>query len=175
VRGCARVIVINTTYQLAPWADVLWATDARWWRWHKGAPAFPGRKFSLAVGGAVPKGVHLLRNDGITGLCLDPCGVRNGKNGGYAAINLALHLGARRVLLLGYDMQATGGRDHWHPDHPYTMPNPYPAWRKYFATLVAPIAAAGVEVVNCSRVSALECFPRMALADALALDREAVA
>lgn len=173
VRGKARVIVVNNGFQLAPWADVLWATDARWWRWHKGVPGWQGLKFSLSVGGiGLPKDVHVLRNDGILGLCTDPCGVRNGKNGGYAAVNLAVHLGAKRIILLGYDMQATGGKDHWHPNHPYGMVNPYKQWVRLFGTIVEPLAKLGVTVVNCSRATALPMFPRMPLEQALPAQRE---
>lgn len=176
VRGKARVIVINTTYQLAPWADVLWATDARWWKWHKGVPTWQGLKFSLNVGGlALPPDVQVLRNDGILGFCADPTGVRNGKNGGYAAVNLAVHLGATRIVLLGYDMQATGGRDHWHANHPYGMVNPYRQWVRLFGTIAEPLQNLGVSVINCSRVTALSMFPRQPLEQALPAPQEAVA
>jgi hypothetical protein len=176
VRGRARVIAVNNGYLLAPWADVLWATDARWWRWHKGVPGFAGLKFSLWVGGlALPKDVHVLRNDGYSGLCLDPAGVKNGKNGGYAALNLALHLGASRVILLGYDCHRSGGKDHWHPEHPTKMSNPYQTWRRLFNGMAPELVKAGVSVVNCSRSSSLECFPRMPLSVALPGLREAVA
>lgn len=42
------------------------------------------------------------------------------KNSGCAAINLAYHLGAKRIFLLGFDMQndPDTGRTHWHYDHP---------------------------------------------------------
>ena len=33
VRGL-NVIVINTSYWLAPWADILYACDGHWWDWH---------------------------------------------------------------------------------------------------------------------------------------------
>lgn len=168
--------MVNNGYQIAPWADVLWATDARWWRWHEGVPSWQGLKFSLWVGGlTLPKDVHVLRNDGATGLCLDPCGVRNGRSGGYAAINLAMHLGAARVLLLGYDCQRTHGKDHWHPDHPSKMTNPYQTWVRLFSMMAPQLARVGVEVINCSRETALTCFPRMALRDALLDVQEAVA
>ena len=43
VRGKARVIVVNNGYLLAPWADVLYAADARWWMLAQGRDAaFPG-------------------------------------------------------------------------------------------------------------------------------------
>ena len=68
VRGKARVIVINTTVLLAPWADVLYACDARWWQWHhKTVKGFAGMKFALTKASA-PFGVTVLRNTGATGL-----------------------------------------------------------------------------------------------------------
>lgn len=171
VHGRARVIAVNNTVDLAPWADAVWATDARWWRWRNGLPRFQGLKFSVWLGGVGrPKDIHILRRHNERGLCLSPDGVCHGRNGGHAAVNLAVHLGARRIVLLGYDMQATGGRDHWHAPHPYSMPNPYELWRRLFATLVEPLADLGVEIVNCSRETALDCVPRRPLREALAAE-----
>ena len=36
-RGRAKVLVINTSILLAPWADAFHACDGRVWRWHKEA------------------------------------------------------------------------------------------------------------------------------------------
>jgi len=47
-------IVVNTTYQMAPWADVLYACDAKWWAWQQGAPGFRGQ---------LHQPVHLVRVD----------------------------------------------------------------------------------------------------------------
>ncbi len=33
--SCAHVIAINDNYRLAPWADVLFASDIKWWLYHK--------------------------------------------------------------------------------------------------------------------------------------------
>jgi len=177
VRDKARVIVVNNGYQLAPWADVLWATDARWWRWHKGAPGFNGLKFSLSVGGLnLPRDVHVLRNAGFSGWSTDPAAVYHGKNGGFCATQLAAHLGASRVILLGYDMQATNNRHHWHGEHPYHMPNPYTSWVRAFRDNAERARSAGLEIVNCTRETALTMFPRMPLEQALPAQRdEAVA
>ena len=46
-RGKARVIAINDAYTLAPWADALYATDAKWWHWHRGVASFTGAKWSM--------------------------------------------------------------------------------------------------------------------------------
>lgn len=163
VRGKARTIVINSSYTLAPWADVLYACDGRWWDWHRGAPDFRGLKFALTKA-AAQWGVTVLKNTGTNGLEHHRQGLRNGRNGGYQAINLAYHFGARRIVLLGYDMQrGPKGQQHWHPDHPTKIGPDYRRWVTLFASIVPPLAKAGVEIINCTRRTALECVPRAAL------------
>lgn len=158
------VIAINDAYRLAPWADVLYACDAKWWYWHKGMPEFQGLKFSVDPVARHYPGVTILRKTGDAGLELDPTAVRTGRNSGYQAINLAVHLGATRVLLLGYDMKG----DHFFGHHPDNSKPPFAICLQRFATLVEPLKAAGVTVINCSRSTALTCFPHRSLEDALA-------
>lgn len=169
-RDRVKVIAINDAFRLAPWADVLYACDHKWWNWHwhKGAKDFAGLKYALTAPAAIGRpGVQVLRNLGVDGVSMDPTGLRNGRNSGYQAINLAVLLGATRVLLLGYDMQADKARDHFfgrHPDH--TKP-PFAVCLPRFATLVKPLRALGVEVINCSRKTALTAFPRRPLEEVL--------
>ncbi len=168
VRDLDAVIVINTTYQLAPWATALYAADAKWWTWHHGATDFAGLKYSMSPP-AAEWGVQILKNTGPHGLELQPTGLRTGMNSGYQAIGLAVHFGAKRVLLLGYDMQLGPKREmHWHKDHPKPVVSEYQKFLTAFATLVTPLREAGVEVLNCTRRTALTCFPCVPLADALA-------
>jgi hypothetical protein len=170
VRGRARVIAINNGYQLAPWADALYASDGAWWRWHEGAPTFGGLKFSLKGDGEiVDPGVMLLENRGLNGLESDPAGLRHGKNSGYQAIGLAVHLGAARIVLLGYDLQlGPAGEKRWHAPHKDKAADAaFDKWLPQFATLVEPLRERGIEIVNCSRRTALTCFPRQLLEDAL--------
>jgi hypothetical protein len=169
VRGRARVIAINDAYTCAPWADVLYACDAKWWGWHHGAPTFHGPKYSVDPASAKWPGVQVLANTGPLGLELAPTGLRTGKNSGYQAIGLAVHLGVARVLLLGFDMDpAPDGRTHWHGDHPDHQPSPYAAMLAAFPSLVEPLAELGVSVVNCSRRTVLTAFPCARLEDELA-------
>ena len=166
VRGKARVIAINTSYQLAPWADLLYACDARWWKWNnKAVRGFQGMKYSLERRAAqYSPDVRVLRVGKREGLSLDPSVLNTGKNSGYQAMNLAVHAGAKRIVLLGYDMQkGTKGEMHWHPEHPMKTPHLYVEFRRRFETLVEPLKAQGVDVVNCTRRTALECFPQMRL------------
>ena len=140
-RGKAKVIAVNNSYALAPWADAMWATDAKWWNWHQGVPSFTSPKWSLEHSAwnnfrAKYPDVQRLRNTGHLGLEHDPSGIRNGRNSGFAAINLAVHYGAAKIVLLGYDMQAHSGKSHFFGDHPHKGPSPYPQFRAAFETLV---------------------------------------
>lgn len=170
-RGRARRIAINDAYRLAPDADVLYGCDARWWGWHGGVPGFAGLKYALARKDTTfPADVQVLANTGESGLELDPSGLRTGRNSGYQAINLAVHLGATRILLLGYDMgQAPGQPSHFFGEHPTNQALPFALFLNQFPSIVAPLEARGVEVINCSRQTALTCFPRRALAEMLAV------
>lgn len=175
VRGRARVIAVNDAYHNRAtsclWADVLYACDARWWKWHDGAPAFKGLKYALDPKAAAWPDVQVLRNLGIKGLSLDPSGLKTGHNSGYQAINLAVLLGASRIILLGYDMQG----DHCFGSHPSKAGPNLALFRLMFPELVKPLKAAGVEIVNCTRKTALECFPRATLADTLSRNSDVAA
>lgn len=169
-RGKARVIAVNDAYRLAPWADALYACDVTWWQRHQGVPSFTGPKWSLAQPnwGAWhdrwPE-IQRLKNGGADGLSLDQSELRTGKNSGYQAINLAVLYGASRIVLLGYDMQSRGRQTHWHER---AAEPPYAVFLPRFLTLVEPLNAAGVEIVNCSPETALKCFPRADLRSVLA-------
>lgn len=184
----ARVIAINSSYQLAPWADVLYAGDARFWLWYNHAPEFTGTRVAMAWNGREGKffrnydqvdhrKVFYLASTGFYGLEEDPRGVREGKNSGYAAINLAVHLGASRVVLVGYDMRSRGSRHHWDArevderllapgDHAHLVnPPPFELFLPAFQSIIEPLEDLGVEVINCTTGSALDCFPHAELVE----------
>jgi hypothetical protein len=95
--------------------------------------------------------------------------ITTGRNSGFQSLCLAHYFGAARVLLLGYDFQRTGGRAHWHPDHPRSLGNggKFPAWVDEMNILARDLKACGVDVVNCSRATALHCFPRATIQEVL--------
>lgn len=169
-RGRATVIAVNDAWRLAPWADALMASDAAWWAVNRGVPAFVGLKYSLEADAARWPGIAVLQITGDKGVELEPTGLRTGRNSGAAAINLAVHFGAARVLLLGYDAQAKDeAHSHWFGAHqrPLRGASPYGLFRQMFESMVQPLKDAGVAVVNCSRETALDCFPRQPLAEVL--------
>lgn len=177
VRDKARVVAINAAYKLAPWAFALYCADKKFIDWEDGCPSFKGMKFSIESHDTTTRpGWQVLRNTGFEGLATEPNALRTGFNGGYQALNLAMHLGAKRCLLLGYDMQGdASGRCHWHAEHPDGKVSPYAQFIAAFDTIVQPLKDAGVEVINCTPVSALTCFPFMSLREALPASQERAA
>ncbi len=174
-RGRARVVCINTAYQLAPWADVLFASDWKWWKWHRDATAtFAGLKYTVRDPSKrrwYPDALHLRAMMG-SDFQTDPSCLgtpaRGLSSSGYLAINLAVHLGAVRILLLGYDLcRDTQGRSHFFGEHPDGIKPPLSGFVTAFNALVAPLRKVGVTVVNCSRHTVLQTFPRMSLEAAL--------
>lgn len=175
-RGKARVIAIKEAMLLAPWADVLYAGDAKWWRYYKGAPDFKGLKFSIEQDPTQVQidwasefpDVQVLRNTGELGLELNPAGLRTGYNSGYQAVNLGAHFGCSKLILLGFDMWAgPNGDQNWFGYHPNHVNSPYPIFHQAFGSIVEPLKQAGVHVMNASRFTLLNAFPRVMLEDVL--------
>lgn len=162
VRGKAPVVCVSDTYRLAPWANVLHSCDAKWWNWHPQTVEFQGLKYTLNKR-LNRLDVERLKTTGHEGLELDPTGVRTGRNSGYQALNIAVHLGASRVVLLGYDMHG----DHFFGSHPDKSRPPFAIASALWPTIVQPLIDAGVEVINATRNTALVCFRKMSLEEAL--------
>lgn len=192
VRGKARVIVVNDNYLVAPWADYLWASDYEWWiaipnGWKDrhldllSYVDFRGARCTLDLSAASEFGLHYIVSRNETGLNRQG-EINHGSHSGHAAIAFAYWLGAKRIILLGYDL---GGEGHWFGKHPKvrrvhpitgqeyevdlerTTPACFETWCKEMEPLARDLREAGVEVVNCTRTTALTCFPRAALEDVL--------
>lgn len=156
-----------------PDADHLYACDQRWWVYHleKVNKVFAGKKYTQwrqpdEKAWAEQHGIIPIHGESSPGLGRDK--LHYGNNSGYQAINLAYLMGATRIVLLGYDMQYTGGKKHWFGDHPTGFTNGnFIEYVKHFTPLARDLKAEGVEVINCSRETALTQFERADLDDAL--------
>lgn len=150
------MIVVNTSYQIAPWADALFALDVDWWKTYlKDVQAnFEGKLLSSN---------SILNQQSV-------CRVQEAAsygNSGAAAIAAAFAGGAKRVVMLGYDCQRTNAKAHWHGDHPKHLGNAgkMELWHEGFERIAKRYSYC--EIVNASRETALNCFKRMSLEDAL--------
>ena len=171
VEGRAKVIAINDSWRRAPFADILYGSDAKWWNYYRGVPEFTGEKWlqdklePLGAECAARWGLNLVRSEPGQGLSLDPSYIHQGSNSAYQAMNFAVLAGAVRILFLGLDCQ--GG--HWHGEHPVEIrgtPN-YAGAIKAFETSLADLSLRGISVINCSPATALMCFPRKPILECL--------
>lgn len=158
-RGLRAIAINNQSFDCAPWADVIYGSDAKWWRHYwPVVRALPGRKISVEIGLPI-KGVEYLRPS--REVYDDrPCYLSTGANSGYAALCLAAKLGAARVLLYGYDMGPRNGRLR-RQDYPANLSSRprFADWIPRYSLLAPELKRRGVEVINCTRGSALTCFP----------------
>lgn len=167
------MIAVNTSYQLAPWADVLYACDHPWWRRYfpEVAATFKGELWTVSEGARDEFDLRWVFGTDNAGLCPDPDRIHTGKNSGYQAIHLAALFGARGIILLGYDFcVGERGQTHWHGDHPQGLSQGghrrYAVWMDAMKPLAVDLKAAGVKVLNASRRTALKCFQRITLENA---------
>lgn len=186
LRGKVRVIAVNDGIRYTKdFADVLYSSDWRWWQAHKAYP-FNGLKVAIEQGRGegshwyqgLTDTVGIMKNTGAVGLDPNPDSLRNYGNSGSAAIHLAYHFGATRVLLLGYDFGYRSGiaARHFHGDildHEINASKRdyhqslYDGFIRKTEQMAKPLKDAGVEVINCTEGSHLKCFPFMPLREAL--------
>lgn len=159
---------------MAPWADILYACDASWWKYNGGAPAFRGLKIGADVRDFQAKydikPVKIdQRRDEIMVYKFGTLGY--GGNSGFQALNLAVQAGCRTIILVGFDMHDRAGI-HWHGKHEHHLRNPTKTslarWRGVLDAQAEPLRRMGVRVINASPISALTAYPKMTFEAALA-------
>lgn len=153
-----RVVAVCSTIEGAPWADAHYAGDLAWFREY-GRPR-------VLESWTRSEQAHL----DFPGVLLAPS--LEGPSSGHQALDLIRHFGAAKIVLVGFDCAALRGRQQWHAPHrnPPTS-QPYAVWAKAFIEMAPGLPT----VVNCSRRTALTCFPRVALEDEFAPRASAVA
>jgi hypothetical protein len=171
-----KVIVINSSYEVCPFADYLYFGDNRWHDEHKSRDAF---KAFMKRGGKVvtvshpSSGPYLLKLRRITptseanGLTTTRTGLSSQKTSFQGAMNLAAMLGAKRLVLLGLDGKRTeSGVSHHHAPHKWPTKEGNITWERQKAQLqfiVEPLKKLGVEVFNTCPDSAFPYWPHAPL------------
>lgn len=159
LKGRCRVIVVNNSFRLAPWADVLYAADSQWWDCHRDAYAFGGLKITSHATWAKRFGLKFVEVELVHAFKFERTSVLpHMGNSGARAINLAIQFGVKRILGIGLDFR--GG--HWHGPHPLPLNNPMPqrleTWRGRLDAQAPLLAKNGIEFVVCSDKSALTAY-----------------
>ena len=165
-----RIIVVNSSYEAVPFADILFFGDASWWETHcrrAALIAFAGRIVTVSARAIGQRLLRLRRQVPPPGLSRDPSCVVSERTSLQGAINLAVHLGVKRIVLLGADMRrADDGRSHHHSPHPRPNKPGNLTWDIQMAQLrlsVDPLRELGVEVINTSPISRIDWWPRAEL------------
>lgn len=175
VRGRARVIAIKSAWRRVPFADVLYGLDRGWWIANKGVPEFAGLKVSPAPTACTMYGLRRVTLKPVANIVSGPvgvlgCGLRiGGGHSGFQAINLAVQFGARRIVLMGFDMTLARG-SHWTDDmRGVAKPDAkrIEGWRIAMDDAAPQFVRLGVEVINATPGSALTAYRFMPLREAV--------
>jgi hypothetical protein len=168
----AVILAVNNAYQIAPAAAALYACDAAWWSEHIASVRanFAGELWTQSRPAAEAHALNWIRSADERGLSGNPA-VIYGNNSGHQAVNLAVHWGTRRIILLGFNMGKVAGATHFHGEHPATLRNPGNAtmarWAREFEPAAEDARRIGAEIINCTTKSNLHCFPFADLREAL--------
>ena len=171
-----HVIGTNVSYMLGQWISVLYFCDLPFYRenkheilnWHNlkvtDTQNLPPHEYNLH------KNIKKVGRDNKYGLHEKQDTICWNRNAGGGAIDLAVHFGCKRILLLGYDMRPDkSGVTHFHsglPNYPQpTRDSVFARFLKAFPHIRDQAVERGIEILNVNPDSALECFPKVELKD----------
>lgn len=144
-----KVIAINSSFRAVPFADFLIFSDARWYEEHRAQLVdWPGRIVCLSRSPNDPRLLKVKRkippgfdqpNDTLSVQFTTATG----------AIDLAVKLGAAKIVLLGIDGQnAADGKTHHHKPHLWPpVAGGFEKQRRDLASMVKPLRDRGVDCV----------------------------
>jgi uncharacterized Rossmann fold enzyme len=174
-----RVIGVNQAYKLGAWVDVCWFGDKQWYnqnlpdiKEYGGLIATCSHEANMSrrrkrvryVGRSKSSGIEFKLRSHIAW---------NG-NSGASAINLAFWLGAKTVVLLGFEMQLPVDKNdeqtHWHNDyairkHKGKLVDPYWRFNKHWPSIKRDAGKIGLRIINATVGGSLEFFERQPLRD----------
>ncbi len=167
-----NVIVINSSYQAFPDAQFIIFSDMRWWCQHLKAKAvidFKGTIISTSSSASGAKLVKMKRKSSL-GLSADRDTVMVKNTTLTGAINLAVHFGVAKIVLLGIDQKTDAKGRHWHHiPHPWNpTTNCWGRQQTDMPKIAEDLKTLSIECVNASPGSALTLWPIVTLEDHVA-------
>jgi len=164
LQGC-HALAVNAAFVDAPWADAVFFRDHEWF----------SRNRELLAGWAglivtVSPAAKADWPDRIALVAANTEAMPRARTSGHQAVSLALMLGARRIVLLGFDWNPEGG--NYHDRHARRglqyRGGLLESWRGYRERA----ARAGAAIVNATRHSAIREFPKVELGEELAVESQ---
>jgi len=174
-----HVIGVNIAFMIGDWIDIAFYADKSFFnRYCESLALFPGLKVTCYPHDIEEDWIKymIMDKDHPRGISTNPLKLSWNKNAGGAAINLAYHLGASRVFLLGYDMNLySGSKQHWHNVYnrgPIVEPDrikklPFNRHLRYFPNIAHDAKRLGLEIINLNPDSAITQFPKCSLTQLL--------
>ena len=144
------------------WNEINWLQCEKWTTNREAADIF---------------GINCIAEKNAPGLSTDPKVIHHGHGSGYSLVSMAHNKGAKRIVLLGYDLRYAPDYDgkahqigstprHYFGEYPHSMQH-WPSVQVKdgvhveLLELYRSIAEQGlVEVINCTPDSAIDCFER---------------
>ena len=167
-----KILAVNDSAFAIPFASALFSIDARWIHNRRDEiNNFPGHIFLACDEGQ--RNVRIQRKARWLRRVRDQVGFSpyydavhmGGGNSGFAAINMALHLGARRIVLMGFDFSADRDRrTHWHGGYRWNSDHigkVHFNWAGRLDQEAATLARRGVEVLVAGSFGRLKAFRRV--------------
>ena len=167
-----HVIGVNAAYLLGDWIDIIFFGDKGFYLSHaRGLAGHSAMKVSCNPYLNNINWVKFVQRDNtkVRGLTDNPKKVSWNYNSGAAAINLAVHLGAKKIVLLGFDMKLQNNNQHWH--NVYNTSNkkrfhlPFERHLRGFPNIAKDAEKLGVEILNASPDSAITVFKKVNVKD----------
>lgn len=163
----SHVIAVNVAYRIGSWIDMMFFGDTSTWDEEKdGILQFNGLRVTCADNITPTPYLKFLGKDPKrkVGLSPDRSLVGWNRNSGAAAINVAVHTGAKRIILFGFDMKLDNEMNqHWHKIYSSPLDITTSIFNKHligFPQIKRDADALGVEIINCNPNSGIECFPK---------------
>jgi len=174
-----HVIGVNATYALGDWIDICFYGDNNFYlQYREHLALFPNLKVTCHDSGLSQPWLKVVGKDyeHPKGISTRSDRVSWNGNSGAAAISLAAWTGAKRILLLGFDMKLNENkRQHFHDvyhrgeikEEQRLMKLPFDKHLRGFAQIKIDATNLGIQIINVNPDSAIPEFPKMSLKEVL--------
>jgi hypothetical protein len=175
-----HVIGVNVAYLLGNWVDMVFFGDSGFFLKHlHGLARYSGIRITCHSDVKKYDWVKFMARDRKAhGLSSSPEMICWNNNSGAASINVAVHTGAKRIILVGFDMKlSTDAHQHWHnaygkgainmKDARKMMKLPFQRHLRGFPDIARDAKKLGIEILNASPDSAIQDFKKVTVKELL--------
>lgn len=162
-------IGINAAFLLGDWVDILFFGDEIFWRNYRDKiQTFGGLVITCceSLKDNTPEKVWYYQRlrEKATGISTEPGTVAWNYNSGCASLSVAVQAGAKRIVLLGFDMSGEVGKSHFHSEYFWQNRTPsYDLHLRGMQKIADDAKELGVEILNASPISTIRQFKKIRL------------